>query len=163
MVGHIAGREYARHAGCRGHAFKPALDPYVAAFHVELAFENAGVRIMADGHKHRIDAYIALFAGFGMLNAHAGDAVVVAQHFVDDVVPDNLYLALALAPEQAVLQDLLGPEFVAAMNKRDPAGDIGQVQRFLDRGIAAADDRDRLFAVEKPVAGGAGRNPAALE
>ena len=35
--------------------------------------------------------------------------------------------------------------------------------RFLDRGVAAADDRDPLAPIEKTVAGRAGRDPAAAE
>ena len=34
---------------------------------------------------------------------------------------------------------------------------------LLDRGVAAADHRDFLVAVEKPVTGGAGGNAAAIE
>ncbi|MCY1291136.1 hypothetical protein D9M70_403130 [compost metagenome] len=42
-------------------------------------------------------------------------------------------------------------------------GDVGQVQRFLDRGVAAADHADHLVAVEEAVAGGAGGNALAGE
>ncbi len=38
----------------------------------------------------------------------------------------------------------------------DFLGDVGQVQRLLDRGIAATDHRDHLVAVEEAVTGGAG-------
>ena len=65
--------------------------------------------------------------------------------------------------EQLVLHDLLGAELVAAVDQRDVAGDVGQVERFLDGGVAAADDGDRLVAVEEAVAGGAGRNALAHE
>ena len=40
---------------------------------------------------------------------------------------------------------------------------VGHVNGFLDRGIAAADHRDRLAAVEEAIAGGAGRDPPALQ
>src|SRR3546814_16881204 len=43
------------------------------------------------------------------------------------------------------------------------AGDIGQVQGFFDRGIAAADYRHVLITEEKPVAGSTGRHALALE
>ena len=42
-------------------------------------------------------------------------------------------------------------------------GDVGQVQRFLDRGVAAADHRHVLALVEEAVAGGAGRHALAHE
>jgi hypothetical protein len=62
--------------------------------------------------------------------------------------------------EQLVLQDFLAAQLVAPMHQRDVAGDVRQVERFLDGGIAAADDRHRLVAVEEAVAGGASGNPA---
>src|ERR1043165_7755049 len=39
---------------------------------------------------------------------------------------------------------------------------VGHVQRFLDRGVAAADDRNLLAPVEEAVAGRAGRGAPAL-
>ncbi len=42
-------------------------------------------------------------------------------------------------------------------------GEIGQEQRFLDRGIAAADHEHFLVAIEEAVAGGAGGNAIAAE
>src|SRR5690606_18049679 len=42
------------------------------------------------------------------------------------------------------------------VNESHVVGVVGQVERFLDRGVAAADHRDFLAAVEEPVAGGAG-------
>ena len=45
--------------------------------------------------------------------------------------------------EQPLLQDALGAELAAAMDDRDALGEIGQVERLLDRGIAAADHRRR--------------------
>ena len=60
---------------------------------------------------------------------------------------------------QLVDQDRLGAEFVAAMDQVHLARDVRQVQRFLDRGIAAADDADFLAPVEKAVAGRAAATP----
>ncbi len=56
-----------------------------------------------------------------------------------------------------------GAELVAAMDQRDLLRDVRQVQRFLDGGVAAADDGDVLALVEKTVAGGAARHAAAHE
>ena len=78
------------------------------------------------------------------------------------VVPDHGRLAGCLQGEQAILQDLLGAQLVAAMHQRDVRGDVGQIERLLDRGVAAADHGDRLAAIEESVAGRAGRDaPAA--
>ena len=82
------------------------------------------------------------------------------QDLVDGAVPDHLDLGVR---EQAVLQDALGAEAVAAMHDRDLGGEIGEVERLLDRGVAAADDHDLLVAEEEAVAGGAGRHAEALE
>ena len=73
---------------------------------------------------------------------------------VDDAVPDDLDLGVA---KQPVLQNLLRPKGVAAMNERHPPGVVRQIDGLLDRGIAAPDHHDVLAAEEKPVAGGAGR------
>ena len=75
----------------------------------------------------------------------------------------ELDLAFGDLGHQAVDQDRLGAELVAAVDQGDLAGDVGQVQRFLDRGIAAADHRHFLVAVEEAVAGGAGRHALAHE
>ena len=39
------------------------------------------------------------------------------------------------------------------MDQDDFSGDIGQVKRFLDRCVAAADDCHLLIAIKKPIAG----------
>ena len=65
--------------------------------------------------------------------------------------------------EQPILQDPLGAELVAAVHDGDLGGEIGEEQRLLDRGVAAADHQHILVAVEEAVAGGAGRHAVALE
>ncbi len=62
---------------------------------------------------------------------------------------------------QLVNHDRLGPKFVAAMDDRHRPRDVGQIERFLDRGIAAADHQHILVLVEKAVTGCARRNAAA--
>ena len=65
--------------------------------------------------------------------------------------------------EEAVLQNAFGAEFIAAVDHRHFAGEIGEEQRFFDGRVAAADDQNLLVAIEKAIAGGAGRNAEALE
>src|SRR5947209_7575586 len=48
------------------------------------------------------------------------------------------------------------------MDQSDVMAVVGHVQRFLDRGVAAADHRDLLAAIEETVAGGARRRSPAL-
>jgi len=57
----------------------------------------------------------------------------------------------------------LGAEVIAAMHDGDLRGKVGQKQRFLDRGVAAADHHDFLAAIEKSVAGRAGGDAETLE
>jgi hypothetical protein len=45
---------------------------------------------------------------------------------------------------QLVDHDGFGAELVAAVDQVHLAGDVGQVQRLLDRRVAAADDADLL-------------------
>ena len=52
---------------------------------------------------------------------------------------------------------------IAAVDHRDLVGEVGEEQRFLDGGVAAADDRDLAVLVEEAVAGGAGRDAEAAE
>ena len=65
--------------------------------------------------------------------------------------------------EQALLHHLLGAQAVAAMDQRHLLAHLRQVERLLDRGVAAADDGHALAAEEEPVAGGAGRDAGAGE
>jgi hypothetical protein len=116
---------------------------------------------VADGDEDAVHAMSRVLPS-SRLDPHAGDAGIVAQHLVDRVVPDRLDLAGLDLGEQLVLHDLLGAQGVAAVHQVDLAGDVGQVQRFLDGGIAAADHRHVLVAVEEAVAGGAGGNAAPL-
>ena len=109
---------------------------------------------MSDGDEYALDGKVMHRAGLDVLEAHAGDAGGVAQHFVERVVPLDAYVAaVAGLGLEAVDQDRLGAKLVAAMNDGDAPGDVGQIERFLDRGVAAADDHDVLPLVEEPVAG----------
>ena len=49
------------------------------------------------------------------------------------------------------------------MHQGDARGDVREVERFLDGGVAAADHRDLLAAEEEAVAGRTCGDPAALE
>src|SRR5688500_17342107 len=162
LVGDVSRGVHAGHAGRGGAAFEPGADRDVAVLHLELALEDRGVRRVADRDEGAGDRDLARAAVAGAAQPHAGDAGVVAEHLVDRVVPDDLDLAGALLLEQLVLHDLLRAQFVAAVDEGDLAADVGQVQGLLDRGVAAADDRDVLVAEEEAVAGGASGDTLAL-
>ena len=63
--------------------------------------------------------------------------------------------------ERLVLHDLRRAQRVAAVDHGDVRGEAREEDRFLHRGVAAADDGDRLAAEEEAVAGGAGRDAVA--
>src|SRR6185437_5184124 len=156
VVGDVAGREHAAHRSGRGIAFQPAVYLDIAVAHVELAFENAGVGCVADRDEHAGGCDLALAAVSGADQPQSGHAGVVAQHFVHGVVPHQFDLAGVGLLEQFVLQDLFRAQLVAPVHQRDLAANVGKIQSFLDRGIAAADHGDVLIAEEEAVAGGAG-------
>ncbi|MNQ78996.1 hypothetical protein D3C85_939240 [compost metagenome] len=162
MVGDVAGSEHARHAGGGGIAVAAAVDQQITVFQGQLAVEQCSVGRMADGDEQAIDLQLVA-AAVVVFQAHAGDAHGIAQHLVDLGVELEHDLAFGDPRLQLVLQDLLGAESLAAVHQGHLAGDIGQVQRLLHRGIASADHRDVTVAVEETIAGGARRNALAHE
>src|SRR6516165_774888 len=78
-----------------------------------------------------------------------------AAHVVEDGVPEHRDFRILIKP---LLQYALGAQVVAAMHESHLGGKIGEKQRLLDRGIAAADHQNMLAAIEKAVASGAGGN-----
>ena len=70
----------------------------------ELAFEHLGDRIVADCDENAVASEIAGLAGFDVHEPHAGDVAgrFVAQHFVDDAVPNHRDLRVR---EQPLLQN----------------------------------------------------------
>ncbi len=96
----------------------------------------------------------------GAADLQAADALAIIQDFLDRMIPQDADLAGALLGEQPLLHDFLGAQLVAPVHQRDVLGDVRQVQRLLDRGVAAADHGDPLAAEEEAIAGGAGGHPA---
>ena len=94
-------------------------------------------------------------AGARVAQTHPGHRrrFAYSQDFLDDAVPDDADLRIA---EQPLLQDLFRSERVAAMDQSDLPRVVRQINRLLDRGIAAADDHDILAAEKEPVASRAG-------
>src|SRR3546814_20329796 len=66
---------------------------------------------------------------------------------VDRLVPQCLDLRIG---EQAVLENLFGTQRIAAVDQRHVVAVVGEVERFLDRGVAAA-DHDDLRSEERRV------------
>jgi len=131
-------------------------------FHPDLAGDEFGRRGMADGDEDAVGGNFRQRAGLDVLQAHAGDfrRIFRAEDFIDRAVPDHVDLGML---EQALLQDALGAEAVAAVNHGHAIGEVGEEQRFLDRGVAAADHHNLLAAIEEAVAGRASGDAEALE
>jgi len=163
MVAHVACGEYARHAGGCGIAIGSAPDLDVAVLHFELPFENRSIGLVADGDEHSLQRDITRRVILDIPDAHTGHATVITEHFLQYVVPGNRYLALGFFPEQAILQDLFGTQRLAPVDQSDVGGDIGEIECFLDRRVAATDHGDWLVPVKKAVAGGTAGNSPALE
>ena len=138
MIGDIAGGKHARDAGRRGIAVEAALDLDVTVTHVQLTGENRSVGSMSDGNEQSRDRDVPARVASNRFEPHAIDAVLISQYLIDGVVPDHGHLSSLHFAEQTVLEDLLRPQLVTAMNQRDMFGDVGQVQRLLDGGIATA-------------------------
>jgi hypothetical protein len=130
--------------------------------HLHLSGYQFGRGRVPDGDEHAVGWKLADRAGLHVLEANMCDLarVFVAADLLDGGVPDHLDLGVF---EEALLQDALGAEAVAAVDDGDLGGEVGEEQRFLDRGVAAADHHDLLASVEEAVAGGAGRGAEALE
>jgi hypothetical protein len=159
VVHHVAAGEHARDAGLG----RAGLDQQVAVrVHRQLALEQLGRGRVADRDERALAGELA-------------DSPVWVSASLRPVSPPasgsprnsstRLFQITVIfgMREQPVLEDLLGAQLAAAVDQGDVVGVVGQVQRFLDRGVAAADHRDLLAAVEEPVAGGAGRDALAAE
>ena len=94
-----------------------------------------------------------------MLHPDASDTLVIAEHFVEHVVPEDVHVAaVGRLRHQTIHEDRFGAKLGPAMDHRHLARDVGEIERFLDCGITAADDNHILSLVEKAVARGAGRH-----
>ena len=118
---------------------------------------------MADGNKAALERQVFRRTVHCALEADAGDAGGISQHLVQGHKGLELDLAGGNLVHQLVDQDGLGLELVTAVYQVDLLGDVRQVQRLFDGGIAAADHAADFFTVEKAVAGGAAGNAAAHE
>src|SRR5882724_5668409 len=163
MILHVARRKHAGYAGRRRATLVAAFGDDVAIYHIDLALEDLRVRRMADGNENTVQRQIPRVVVLGRADADAVHAFLVAQYFVQRMVPLELDIARLRFFRQAVDQDRLGAELVAPVYYGHGLGDVGQIQSFLDRGIAAADNGHVLALVEESVAGRAAGNAFAHE
>src|ERR1700730_3015784 len=152
VVGDIACREYAPHAR-RGRE-RRCLD-VAMRFDVELTLEETGSGLVSDRNENAIglDLAQALRLDIPQTNVANARRIVRAADFIDDVIEDQFDIRPL---EEPFLQDAMAAKWLAPVHERALACDVVQIQSFLDRRIAAADDDDRLAAKQKSIAGRAG-------
>ena len=163
VILNVAGGKDTGDAGLRRIALTTALRNDVALVQFELADEQVGIRLVTDGNEDTIQRQVLRRAALHVLDTHAGYAALVAENFFERRIPLDRDLAGLFLFEQLVLHDFFAAQLVASMDERNMAGDVGQIQRFLDSGITAADDGNRLVFIEETVAGRAGGNAATGE
>src|SRR5215510_2717752 len=159
VVGHVAGREDAGHRGRRRE--RRGLD-VARGLHIQLLHEQLGGGGVADGDEYAVRRVLAARAGFDVAQNDAFhlQRVLLAQNLVQHGVPDHGNFPIL---EQTILQNLFCAECIAPVHERDARSEIGEEQRLLDRGIAAADHQDLFAAIEEPITGGASGYAIALE
>ena len=118
---------------------------------------------MANGDEHTHGIELPGFAAQRGTQPDTGNAAAVAQHLVKGVIPLDCHVAALDLLVQTILQDLLATKAIAPMNQRDFRGDIGEIERFFHRRIAAANHDDILVAIEEAIAGSAGGNALSHE
>ena len=117
---------------------------------------------MADGDEGAFGVEPLDRAGLGVPQVDRDQPLGLAagDELGDLAVPHHLDVGMG---EQPVLEDLLGAQRIAAVDQGDVMAVVGHVERFLDRGVAAADHHHLLAAVEEAVAGRAGGDALALQ
>src|ERR1019366_2914986 len=90
----VAAGENALHVGVGGGAHRPQV---AAVLHVELALEDGGVGLMADGHEQAGDRQDGLLTGLVVPDLDGLD-LLVAEHVDDRGVPEELDLGVGVGP-----------------------------------------------------------------
>ena len=90
---------------------------------------------MANRDKSATDFYFLLGFVFGTPESQAGHTGVIAEHLIDDVIPDHLNISVVAGlGQQLLLHDLLAAELVAAV-----AGVLAPVEADAATDTAVAD------------------------
>jgi hypothetical protein len=74
--------------------------------------------------------------GVAKLERHQALGLAAADELQHLLVPQHFDVGMR---EQAILEDLLGPQAVAAVDQSHIMAVVGHIDGFLDRGVAAAD------------------------
>lgn len=93
VVLHVAGGKDAFNAGRGSVTHTTGLGDNVTTFHFELAGEDVGIRLVADGDEDASELQLLGVTRLHMLDADAGDARVVTKYFIQRRVDDQADLA----------------------------------------------------------------------
>src|SRR5690606_4470766 len=157
----IAGGKHARHGSHGCHALKPTTGNDVAVFHVELPGKYVGIGLVPNGNEDPGNIQLFGFVRLVVAQTNAGNAGVIAQHFVKLVKQLKLDVAVFDMVHQLVGKNGLGAELVATVHQGNREANVGQVKRFFNGRVAAAYHNDVLVFIEEAIAGGAARHPFA--
>ncbi|GCM26268.1 hypothetical protein ExPCM16_01428 [Escherichia coli] len=94
---------------------------------------------------------------------NASDTHLIAGHFFQRTVGVQNNVAVLHFIHQTLNEDFFRTETISAVNQMNFRSDVRQIQRLFNRGIAAADDRNFLVAIEETVAGCTSRNSTAFK
>ncbi len=130
------------------------LNDDIAVFHLQLTFKYAGIWRVTDGYEDAFEIEFFSLARFAIFDAHAGNAHVVTQHFIELAVPANSHVAVFRFIKQLIGQNLLTTEAVTTVNNNDFGGNVREVKCLFNGGVTTTNHGDTLFAVEETVTGG---------
>src|SRR5260364_490720 len=105
MILHIAGRENAGNAGSGRIPGAPAARDNITVFHIKLAAEERGIRVVANRDKYAWERDFAQPPHFRMPDADAGHALLIAEHFIQSMMPLNFNHALLFLGAEPVNQN----------------------------------------------------------
>ena len=110
-----------------GIAIGAAPHVYVSIAHIQLAFEQLRVRRVSDRDEHTGQLDLLLALAVGAFDPDTGNAGLIAQDFVEDVIPRQADITAGRFVEQLLLQHFFRAQLVTPMHQRDFGGDIGEI------------------------------------
>src|SRR5579859_495665 len=128
-------------------------DQVAVCVHLELAFEDRGVGIMADGDKNTVHDDFARFLRLQIAQARALDVAFRSQNVLDHERSEEFHFLIGPG---TIDHDFGGAEIIAPVDEIDLARVARQKICLFHSGIAAANDGDRLLPKEIAIAGRAG-------
>lgn len=155
LVSYVASGENPRNGSAGGSAFN---DYVTILVRIDLAVEERGLRIAADGDEDAVGGDLLLFAGLHVLDGHGLGGLVFAVDGSDDGIENEVDFLVVSGP---VHLNLRSAELITTMDDGDRAAKASQEEGVSQGCIAPAHNDDGLFAEEAPIACGAVGDTAA--